>query len=335
MLWDHNAQTVVLLSPLEDPEFPVFWPVRETDFELETFRVRFVDEAVHEGHSTLDFVVSSQHDDYELAVRIIHCPDWSHSLPKNVNKNFDVLKLVQDWHLEYQDGPLVVVDKHGGTEATTFCALTTLCKQLESYNAIDVYQVAKLYHNKRPGIWRSPDDVHYLYQAMEALIASNQSNPLQQPQDKSDTGNSGGAATATTSVADAPLNSRGSSSGQSSLVPPERRHSTSASDWSPNGSMLTSKNQKTASSSVAGRTLSNGSGHSRRHSLPFPGDRPNIAGCGNLGNLPHNGNGCAITVPLTTEMTINAAAALQSHQTILDNEEFEEEISETAALTAV
>ena len=63
------------------------------------------------GHSTLDFVVSSQHDDYELAVRIIHCPDWSHSLPKNVNKNFDVLKLVQDWHLEYQDGPLVVVDK--------------------------------------------------------------------------------------------------------------------------------------------------------------------------------------------------------------------------------
>ena len=64
----------------------------------------------------------------------------------------------------------------------------------------------------------SQDDVLYLYKAMEALIASNQSNPLQQPQDKSDASNGGGAATATTSVADAPLNSRGSSSGQSSLV---------------------------------------------------------------------------------------------------------------------
>ena len=145
---------------------------------------------------------------------------------------------------------------------------------------------------------------------MEALIASNQSNPLQQPQDKSENSNGGGAATATTSVADAPLNSRGSSSGQSSLVPPERRHSTSASDWSPNGSMLTKKTA--AGSASAGRTLSNGSGHSRRHSLP-------------------NGNGC-ITVPLK-ETTITAAA--QACCNTIDNEEFEEEISETAALTAV
>ena len=44
----------------------------------------------------------------------------------------------------------------GGTEAATFCALTTLCKQLDSCNSMDIYQVSKLYHNKRPGIWKSP-----------------------------------------------------------------------------------------------------------------------------------------------------------------------------------
>ena len=97
--------------------------------------MRFVEETVHQGHSTLDFVVSSAHDDYELAVRIIHCPEWRQSLASSpvdgaasddaeaavdvdaaladgdVEANLTVLKVVQDWHLEYQDGPLVVVDR--------------------------------------------------------------------------------------------------------------------------------------------------------------------------------------------------------------------------------
>ncbi|QQP42114.1 Uncharacterized protein FKW44_016678, partial [Caligus rogercresseyi] len=96
------------------------------ELDQECFKVR---------HSTYDFVISSRHDDYEMEVRIIHCPDWP-----SLTRGFAVLKLVQDWHLEYQDGPLVVVDKNGGTDAGTFCALTTLCKQLETDNAIDVYQ---------------------------------------------------------------------------------------------------------------------------------------------------------------------------------------------------
>ena len=45
--------------------------------------------------------------------------------------------------------------RFGGTESATFCALTTLCNQLETDNAIDVYYVAKLFHDHRPGIWTS------------------------------------------------------------------------------------------------------------------------------------------------------------------------------------
>ena len=87
-------------------------------------KVRFCEEAVHEGHSTLDFVVSSRYDDYELKVRILHCQGWPHS-PGSFSKVrtlafasiipyhqvLTAVTLVQDWHLEYQNGPLVLVDR--------------------------------------------------------------------------------------------------------------------------------------------------------------------------------------------------------------------------------
>ena len=167
MLWDHNAQTVVLLTPINN-DFPVFWPVKNEEYDLGYFKVKFIEEAIHEGHSTLDFVVSSRYDDYELKVRIIHCNGWPHNA-RPLYKVFNVVNLVQDWHLEYQNGPLVVVDKFGGLEAATFCSLTTLNKQLKHEDACDVYQVCKLAHNKRPGIWRCKDEYLYIYQALESL----------------------------------------------------------------------------------------------------------------------------------------------------------------------
>ena len=54
-------------------------------------------------------------DDYELTVRIIYCADWPRGGgfggDSNLIQTFDVLKVVRDWHLEYQRGPLVVVDR--------------------------------------------------------------------------------------------------------------------------------------------------------------------------------------------------------------------------------
>jgi hypothetical protein len=138
---------------------------------------------------------------------------------------------------------------------------------------------------------------------MDALISSNQGNPLQHP-DKAD--NSGGGA-ATATVTDAPVTSRASSSNQSSLVPPERRHSTSASDWS----QTVVANGSVVKKNGVGPTLSNGSGHSRRHSLPI------------------NGNGCIVALKETNSSSKNEDEEDE------DEEEDDEEISETAALTAV
>ena len=55
-------------------------------------------------------MLSSCQDDYELTVRIIHCSEWPHNV-QEMAQTFEVLKLVQQWHLEYQRGPLVVVDR--------------------------------------------------------------------------------------------------------------------------------------------------------------------------------------------------------------------------------
>ncbi|KAJ9581538.1 hypothetical protein L9F63_023279 [Diploptera punctata] len=171
MVWDHNAQTIVLLSSSDDPEFGVFWPMGEDDMEAENFRVKFVEESDNGGHITRGFTVQSLQDDYELAVRMIHSPNWPHNCSP-LTSLFELINLVQEWHLEYQNGPIIVMDRFGGTEAATFCCLTTLYKQLEYENHVDVYMYAKLYHNKRPGIWKCQDDYLLLYRAMEAMASS-------------------------------------------------------------------------------------------------------------------------------------------------------------------
>lgn len=61
--------------------------------------------------------------------------------------------------------------RFGGTEASSFCCLTTLKKQLSYENHADVYMYAKLYHNKRPGVWSSSDDYLRLHLALQALCS--------------------------------------------------------------------------------------------------------------------------------------------------------------------
>jgi len=44
MVWDHNSQTVVVLSDAADDDYQIFWPLKQADVEFENFRVRFIDE---------------------------------------------------------------------------------------------------------------------------------------------------------------------------------------------------------------------------------------------------------------------------------------------------
>ena len=135
------------------------------DIDLKSIRVRLQNETECAGYQAKDFTLMSLLDDYELSVRLIFCPSWPHHCSPLATAT-DLIRVVSSVK---QRGPLVVVDRFGGTEAATFCALTTVLKQLDFENHVDVYQYAKVAHNRRPGIWNTQDDYLYLYRVCESV----------------------------------------------------------------------------------------------------------------------------------------------------------------------
>ncbi|KAF6216641.1 hypothetical protein GE061_000987 [Apolygus lucorum] len=170
MIWDHNAQTIVLLSAVDGVDgYQAFWPSsKDATIDSDNFKLKLIEESELDGTVSRDFTVQSLHDDYELTVRIIQP---SHTITE-IYDIIQLINLVQQYHLEYQNGPIVVVDETGGTVAATFCCLTTLMKQLEYDSHADVSIYAKLYHNRIPGIWKTIDDYLMLYKGL-SVITSN------------------------------------------------------------------------------------------------------------------------------------------------------------------
>ena len=194
MIWDHNVSMSVILSSIQQPEFGVFWPLKHVDFDA--FRVQLVDETSLCGYDTKDFKLSSFHNDYILNCRIVYCPDWprSCSSPSRSNNDAtDLIRVVQKQLRVHQspNSPLVVMDRFGGTESAIFCSLTTLLKQLEREDHVDIYQCIKIMHNQRPGIWRSQDDILYIYKVLEAICISQYSTQMVQQQQMSNSASTG------------------------------------------------------------------------------------------------------------------------------------------------
>lgn len=92
-------------------EFGIFWPVAHEEMEAENFRVKFVDESDCSGYVTRDFTVQSLQDDYELPVRMMHCANWPHNCSP-ITSLFELIHLVQEWHREYRNGPIIVMDRY-------------------------------------------------------------------------------------------------------------------------------------------------------------------------------------------------------------------------------
>lgn len=57
----------------------------------------------------MDFVIQSVQDDYELHVKLLHCPSWPDRNDSKKLYNF-ILK-VHERGSEYRNGPLIIVDR--------------------------------------------------------------------------------------------------------------------------------------------------------------------------------------------------------------------------------
>ncbi|XP_074645008.1 putative receptor-type tyrosine-protein phosphatase mosPTP-1 [Tubulanus polymorphus] len=168
MIWDQNSSTVVVLTEIKDPDYTKFWPVMEEHLDCYNFKVSQIEERQNLNSVTLDFLLESKQDDYELMTRIICSSYWPDGC-ENLSRAFELLVTVKNWYTDHRSGPIIVVDCMGGVTAATFCALSTLYDQLHHEGKIDVYEIGRMYYLERPGVFKNEEDLSFIYKAMESI----------------------------------------------------------------------------------------------------------------------------------------------------------------------
>ncbi len=135
----------------------------------------------------------------ELRLKIVSSSYWPDACSP-IETSFHLINTIKNLN---SPSPIVVHDHTGGYRAGkfyrsifcinrdfllgTFCALYTMKEQIEHEGILNVYELAKFYHIKRPGIWRNSvrkrllcivisslfclqDDLLFLYRCAEILI---------------------------------------------------------------------------------------------------------------------------------------------------------------------
>lgn len=110
-LWDHNVQMVVVLSVIDNQEYPTFWPPQGEDIDYDTFRVKLSHESDQGCFIIRDFSIQSLQDDYELCIKMIQCSHWPHTMISPTSAVFELVTFVQESLRESSSGPIAVLDR--------------------------------------------------------------------------------------------------------------------------------------------------------------------------------------------------------------------------------
>jgi Protein-tyrosine phosphatase len=150
-----------------------FWPNQNETIENEYYRLQLSTEGDDEEYDYVikRFTILSIQDGVEINVRMLYNPNWPNL--NNPTCLYDFLIKMHERCNDYRNGPIVVMDRYGGTEAATLCVISSLAHQLEYYKTANIYMYAKLFHNKRPGIWTSSSDLSIIYKILAAFPTSN------------------------------------------------------------------------------------------------------------------------------------------------------------------
>ncbi|XP_048517470.1 tyrosine-protein phosphatase 99A isoform X3 [Dendroctonus ponderosae] len=168
MCWDHTCQLVVMLSIIDGEEFEKFWPEADEVIKTDVFTCVQANVNKSTPFITREFLLKSLQDDFEIRTKFVQSLNWPHQGVASIKNMYDLPNYVTSLQKENQ-GPVCIVDRFGGTEAATFCALVTLKRHLAYEQKVDIYMYAKLYHNKRPGLWLSVDDYMKLHLCVQTV----------------------------------------------------------------------------------------------------------------------------------------------------------------------
>ena len=158
MVWDNNSNYVVALYGDDqlDQCGANYWLEQNESMKCDSqFTVMLKEETFDMDFIYRDFLLQSIDEDYEFNCRVISACYWPDGCVP-VKSAFDLVNKVRQLRSNTNSmGPIIVHDLYGSFRAATFCSLYTMQDLINIEATINVYEIAKMYHLKRPGVWHS------------------------------------------------------------------------------------------------------------------------------------------------------------------------------------